>query len=191
MPELAYRQCKSEELDSGFFRFRATDVEMGSHGFKNFLHYASLDEPWCFFQAAGGHQFSAEWDAVSSRPLPRITSVLGGALTSYLRRRIRVPYDFGSFPANAISLIVRANDITGPTLTATLLKNGVADSGVNGVSILPALVDTWTVGQLTPAESYSRGDLVTLEIAWASDAADQYVEIADLAVAYKTGRGNV
>lgn len=191
MPELAYRQCKSEELDSGFFRFRATDVEMGSHGFKGFLHYASLDEPWCFFQAAGGHQYSEEWDAVSSRAIPRVSSVLGGALSSYLRRRIRIPYDFGRFPANAVVLVIRANDISGPTLTATLLKNGAADSGVNGVSILPALANTWTLKQLTPAETYVPGDLVTLEIAWASDAADQYVEVGDLALAYVSGRGNV
>jgi hypothetical protein len=187
----ALLQVLKEHLAGGYFWFEDYETEIGSSGLKGFYHYASIGDPWSFFQAAGGHQFSREWDAASSRPIPRITSVLGGALTSYLRRRIRVPYDFGSFPSNAISLIVRANDITGPTLTATLLKAGVADSGVNGVSILPALADTWTLKQLTPADTYSRGDLVTLEIAWASDAADQYAEVGDLAAAYVSGRGNV
>jgi len=178
------------EYAGGYWKFLDTGAEIASNGFQGFLHYASLDEPWDFFQS-GGHQYSAEWDAVSSRAIPRVSSVLGGALSSYLRRRIRIPYDFGSFPANAVALIIRANDISGPTLTATLLKNGAADSGVNGVSILPALANTWTLKQLTPAETYVPGDLVTMEIAWASDEVGQYVEVGDLALAYVSGRGNV
>lgn len=187
----ALRMVRREEIADGYFHWISTGVQMGADGIGGLYQYVGTLEEWSFFQSAGGHQYSEEWDAVVSRVKPRISSVLGGALTSYLRRRIRIPYDFGSFPSNAIGLIAKANDITGPTLTATLLVNGVPDAGINAVDILPALADTYTLAQLTPSGTYTRGDLATLEIAWASDAADQYVEIADLAVAYVSGRGNV
>jgi len=190
MADEALRLNRYEEIHAGIFKYTSTGVEMGSTGIAGLLHYAPVGGNWLFFQE-GGHQYEEEWDPPTSRIMTRTTALLGGALSSKLRHRILVPYNFGGFPANALSLIIRMNVVSGPSLTATLLCNGVADSGINGVDIKPAMINTFVMKQLTPVGIYARGDMVTLQIDYSSSGADQYVEIADFCAAYSSGRGNV
>jgi hypothetical protein len=188
MPD-ADRQVILDELEAGFFRFLLTGTEMGSDGFAGYYHYVPVDPiKWSFF-LAHGHSYSEEWDAATSRINARLTGKAAG--TSYLRKRVLLPYDFGSFPANAISVVIRAHDITGPALTLTMYIAGAADSGINGSNILPGMDDTYTLTNETPADAYSPGDWVTFEIAYTSDAAAQYVDVSDLSLAYVSARGNV
>jgi hypothetical protein len=188
----ALRQVWYEEAAGGMIVFLDTATSMGSDGFVNYLHYVPVSQTaWVWDQDAGGHQYSDEWDAGVSRSNLRITSILAAANASYLDMRIQVPRDFGTFPADSISFTVRMNDITGPTLTATLFNSGGSDAGITAVDILPALINTYTVKTLTPLDVYAQGDWVTLEIEFVNDAVDQYVEISDLSIVYASGRGNV
>lgn len=186
----ALRQVLYEEIAGGYFKFLNHSTEIGSDGFAGFLYYVPVSQNcWVWEQDSGGHQLSEEWD--TNRQLTRVTSILAAAHSSYLDMRILLPYDFGSFPANAISLIVRMNDITGPALTANLYNAGGIDAGITAVDILPLIVNTYTLTQLTPADVYAPGDYVTLDIEFTNDAVSQNVDVVDLSIAYVSARGNV
>jgi len=185
----ALRQVLCEELAGGFFKFIDTGVEIGSNGISGLIQHLPLVDSWGFTQPAGGHQFSTELDVTYSRQVHRVTSVLAGAQSSSIFCRLLLPRDFGSFPANAISLIIYASDITGPTLAASLLQDGLPD--LDAVDILPAAAGAYYLVELTPTWIYAPGDELLLQIDFASDAAAQYADVSDLAIAYTTARGNV
>jgi hypothetical protein len=188
MPD-ALRQVLCEELAGGFFKFLDTGVEIGSNGITGLVGHIPMLDPWAINQTGAGHGLTTEYDGLPLQYLTRVTALLAGAQSSRIFRRIILPHDFGSFPANAISLAVYANDITGPTLTFSLLQDGFAD--LDAVDILPPAASTYYLNQLTPTWSYLPGDELILQIDYASDEAAQTFDITDLHIDYVSARGNV
>jgi hypothetical protein len=189
---VARRHARRDQVACGYWHFIDTGVEIGCNGIAGLLHYIPVSQTgWVWEQDAGGHQYSEVWDGTASRQNIRITSILAAANASWLDMRILMPQDFGSFPANAIAFTVQVNDITTPTLNATLYNDAGIDAGISAVDILPVLPATYTLVQLTPADVYAPGDWVTLDVAFTNDAVGQYVEMMDISITYTSARGNV
>ena len=190
MPK-ALRPFRHEEIFSGEFVWLLTQVEMGHDGFKNLIHFVPLAQnDWQLFQSGSGHILTNEFDPATSRDLARQTATVAAARTSFLRKRIILPQDFGQFDTGAIVFITRRSASAPTSYQATLLKGGVADPGINGVNV-QAATTAFELKTLTPTATYFPGDLVTLELECITGGNLQFNEIGDLEIQYRTARGNV
>ncbi len=125
-------------------------------------------------------------DNTNHRNYGRLTS--GSATQDYdWIAEIKLPTDFVSFSANALSVDIRSNDKTGNVNTISLyIAAGTVDAGVNGASLAPSANDTWETKTVSPSGAYTAGDWIHLHIHLGNDEASNTVDIARLFFTYNT-----
>lgn len=173
----------------GAFIFRKTGVEYGHDGIKNLRRRIELPSRFLTEFISGssvGEGYNL--DGGTSRVPLKFTS--GGVAVIRAYQRFQLPPDFGAFDEQAIDLYAkRSAAIT--RLEATLLKAGVADAGVNAVSVSPSGSGVWEFFQLTPTGSYAPRDWLTLQLELELDSTvGTTVELADVGSEYVSGRGH-
>lgn len=178
---------RDDIADHGQFKFLRTGVEYGHDGIKGLKHYIPIAQGALIGQqVSGAWTFAYRRDATDQRTPFEATCVSDG--TAEISLRLRLPLDFGSFPENSLELAV-SKSFNVAVLSATLYKNGAADSTINGSAIEPASTEIWEVFQLTPGGTYGRGDWITLVLTVTAINGDS-VEFSDISLCYKTARGN-
>jgi hypothetical protein len=92
----------------------------------------------------------------------------------------KIPDDFSTFPAGAMSIDVRTNDKTGNVCTLTMVGPlGVVDTGISGVSTQGALTnDVWGTYTCTPSGTYAPDDWIHTHVHMGNDEANNTVDIA-------------
>lgn len=187
----ARRHARHDEMENGEFVFLATGVEYGHDGILNLRHYVPFSQETWIHDGTANHAQTAPYDAVTSRLTNRVTASLGGAITSRTRKRIVLPRDFGSFPASGVSVIVRSSASIPTDVQLSLYMDGVADSSLIAYSIKPTVGLTYEEKFASIGDTYSPGDVVTLELAVTTANNAEYAEVGDIEIAYLSGRGNV
>lgn len=186
----AKRMVREDEIALGGFRFTSTDVWLWHDGIKNLRHYVPLAQnDWQKEDAAGASALDFPFDAGTGRISARVTPSAFG--THNLRKRIILPRDFGIFAATSPITIVTRRSNTNTSLKAYLYNGTTVDAGINGVSVNPSVAATWETFTLTPSGTYNAGDFVTFQVEYVAAANGRTVEVADLAMSYKTNRGNI
>jgi len=124
----------------------------------------------------GGGSFA--YTLIGNTILFQRQSTAVGLQTGNMRQGFKAPPQIISIPANAFSINTFASNIATSTMTATLYINGVADTIINGVSILPTVINvlqtkTFSIGSPIPA-----GATLMLEIVNSSNSNGQSYRIS-------------
>lgn len=187
----AIRHARHDESECGEIVYLRTAVEYGDDGIKGLRHFVPIEQGNWLHDGTANHALSRVYDAGTSRIMDRITASAGGAITSKMRKRLLLPYDFGQFFSFSLSLIVRGNAGTLPTsFKLTLLNAAAADATINGLSIKPTVGNTFELKTTMPGTVYVRGVFLTLEFELVTANNGEWGEIGDLFLAYQSGRGN-
>jgi hypothetical protein len=100
---------------------------------------------------------------------------------------IKLPLDFGSFSANALSLDIYTVDFANSVTTVTIYKNDNSVD-VNATSVITNANSAWQTKTASPATSgYTAGDNVKILIhIGTGNAASEYVRIGRIFLTYNT-----
>jgi hypothetical protein len=195
--------------DSGGFRFRNHDVSHSDDGHEMLRQFVVFDQgPFSKEDVSGSSTKSEPYESATSRVYDKINAdvLVAGAGTYKIRRRCRLPREFGRsaaspidgsadaflglFPSDALTLFTkRSGDLT--SLKVTMEKAGSPDSVVNGVDVKPSAASTWQMFTFTPGDVYNPGDFITLTLEYVASTVNVWVALADYTLAYLTARGNV
>ena len=190
MVTTARRTVRCDEYAKGGWHALSSDVWYWHDGIKNFRHFIPFAQnDWAKEDAAGTSALSFPFDSGTGRISAEINpSVIG---THLIRKRIIAPRDFGIFaPTDPIVIVTkRSGAVT--SVKATLFNGATMDPTVNGVDVSPAVSGTWETHILFPTGVYNPGDFMTFQIEYISSTIGVTVDTADLAMAYKTNRGNI
>lgn len=181
-----------DHFGSGQLVFKNNNVEYGDDGIKGLIDYVPMAQgDWDSFDASPHHEYDKRYDSGTSRVMAHIEAVMAGtSQTSYIRKRVLLPRNFGSIPTDGLRVITYRNGAI-TSLKAKLLFFGSADAAVNGVSIKPVSDVTFEQFLMSPSGLYAPGDFLTIEVELVADTAGQYARIADLELIYRTARGNI
>jgi hypothetical protein len=193
---------------SGWEGYLKTRVKRAHDGDENFWAYAPFDQgDWTKKDPVGQSTYEKSVDEISLLAFEKVTAdvLVAGIGTHRIRRRLTLPRNFGRsgpspidsgtpdtalglFPAGSIvGFAYRSGAIS--DLLATLYIDGVADPGVDVISIKPVGAGAWEMFSLSPSWAYLPGAALTFEIEY--DASDRgvFVGLSDLIVKYRTARG--
>lgn len=113
--------------------------------------------------------------------------VVGNGDTGTLSKEFVIPADFTSFPANAFKIDIRANNIGGGAgLTVSIYKNGVVDTTINGLSLVPGTTNSWENKTSSFGSTYAPGDriLVKMVLLSASPGATNTFDMGMMTINY-------
>jgi len=179
---------KRDRLQAGEFRFLRNNVAYADNGIDGLLHYMPI--PQAVYQAqvvSGTFSIGFRYDGSEFRTPYKVLCDADGQAVVLIR--FRLPADFGSFPAASLAVLTQRNTGT-QTAGMTFSQDGVADATVDGFDVTPSTDGVWEAFTTAPTSIYTRGDWVSL--VWTIDAvAGEYIELADVSLAYLSGVGNV
>lgn len=185
MFQLHYRDA----LDySGQYAFDSTAVAYGHDGIANLTEFIPLPEPVCHVNS-GDFQFKRRQDLDFFRaPIGLVCEVDGEVELVY---QFPLPLNFGSFYADCLEISVARTEVaTPPEILATLYHAAAADVAIDAADLTPATEDIWEIFALAPGDTYLRAEWLTLVIK-VTAVAGEAVELSNLTLAYRSGRGNV
>lgn len=193
--ELPQRDDRSQ---SGRFLFENNNVEYADDGIGGLIDTVTFDQgPWGKADADDARSlFTMDWDLGDSRRFhEKITPLAldAGVATIELVRRFQLPPDFGSFPADAFSLWVRAVDVSALIAAGASIYNASVNDSIIS-SLVPASDGVWQefVADMPDVfMTYERGQWFTLYLAFTVNDLANIVSFGDLSIRYRTARGNV
>lgn len=187
MPD-AILMHKDDELGSGKTTFTNTGVIYADNGIQGLLrNVVQSQQDWIVDGAA---PLTYPYDATTGRLPAHLAAP--GAGTTFLRKRLLLPRDFGNWPDSGLKVITRRHGTNGG-FTLTLLGPGaVPDPDVDAVDINTVVADDYEQFVMTPGGFYVSNDpiFVTIEVTF-TGVGGEWVEICDLEFTTKSGLGNV
>jgi hypothetical protein len=127
-----------------------------------------------------------EYDRTNYLNFTRWTS--GAATQDYdILYEFLIPTDFASFPADALSIMVRSNDNAGNPILISMYGNAnTVDAGISSADIKPNADNTWQTKTDTPTAAYAVGDKCHVLIKLGIDEAGNTVDVSSLKLTYNT-----
>lgn len=182
---------KDDKLGSGQLVYKNTAVEYGDDGISGLLHNVPVAQNEWAFTTSGTQTRSDVMDATTKRVATRVSSAVAVSETATLAKRVLLPRDYGSWPANGLRVITRRHQ-SGSSASLTLYgPGGTADAAVNGVSVLPVADDTYEQFVMSPSGLYVPGDFLTLVLTVVTTLTLRYLEINDIEMIIRNKRGNI
>jgi hypothetical protein len=193
--ELPQRDDRSQ---SGRYFFNNNNVGYCDDGIDGLIHFVPFDKgPWVKNDNGDATSlFAMSVDEGGSyRVSEHITPTLldTGVATIDLWRRFQLPIDFGSFPADALSIFIKNFSVADTGSCALRIYNAATSAAIIS-SAIPAVDDTWeefTANMPAGLEPYLAGQWFTLKFSVSVTDLANIIDIADLSLRYKSARGNV
>lgn len=184
------RQVVHDEKWQGELVFLQTGVWLSGRGFRNLKYSIAIARADWLWDGTGTVTVSDQYDATTSRITKRITAG-AGSQTGRIRNRLLIPRGAGNANSpTSLSVVTRCSAILPSAMSLTIFQGGVADSTVNGVSVLPSIGATFQTFLFNLGTTYLPGSFITMELDTTLINNGDWGEICDVEFVYASELGN-
>lgn len=186
----AQRHVRHDEIEAGEFVFLEKNTWVAGRGFKNYKYSIWSPRSDWLFDNSPNVTPSDQFDSPTSRISKRLTATANN-VTASMYTRVLMPQGCGNADnPTTLYVVTRGSVILPAIMSVTLLQDGVPDILVNGVSVVPAIGDTFQLFPNTIATVYNPSTWVTLKLSVNLLNTADWAEIADVEFVYASELGN-